>query len=243
MTDHTERYPPIGDYAIIGDSRSAALVSRDGGVDWLCWPRFDSASVFAALLDRRRGGRFVVRPTSSYRSGRRYLPGTVILETTFETDSGVLRLLDLMPVATEEEKRSELWPDHEIMRCVECIEGEVEIEVICDPRPDYGRADPKLRKRGQLGLFYEHSSRVLALCSDMPLRLCEDTSDPSGRERLRKGDRRHISLVFAHEEPAVLPALDRNADDRIELSKRWWRDWSGRCPYGGPFRDAVIRSA
>jgi GH15 family glucan-1,4-alpha-glucosidase len=243
MPDQTERYPPIGDYAIIGDSRSAALVSRDGGVDWLCWPRFDSPSIFAALLDRRKGGRFVVRPVGDYRSQRRYLPDTVVLETTFETESGIARLLDLMPVAAEAEKRTELWPDHEIMRRIECTEGEVELEILCDPRPDYGRVDPRLRKRGELGLFYEHGSRVLALSSDMSLRLCKDKSDVCGRERLRKGEKRYISLVFAHGEPVVVPPSGRDAEMRIERTIRWWREWTGSCAYEGPFRDAVTRSA
>ena len=94
----SDPYPPIGDYALIGDGRSAALVSRDGSLDWLCWPRFDSPSIFAALLDTARGGRFRVRPTGTFRSERRYLPDTNVLETVFHTASGAVALRDLMPV-------------------------------------------------------------------------------------------------------------------------------------------------
>lgn len=84
----------IGDYAIIGDCRSAALVSRGGSIDWLCWPRFDSPSLFAAILDRQRGGHFTVRPTAPFKASRRYLDRTYVLETTFVTDTGTMRLID-----------------------------------------------------------------------------------------------------------------------------------------------------
>src|SRR3954468_23865377 len=90
--------PEIGDYAIVGDCRTAALVSRDGSIDWLCLPHFSGPSVFAALLDQERGGRFRIRPTDRFRSTRRYFGTTGVLETTFETASGSVRLLDLMPV-------------------------------------------------------------------------------------------------------------------------------------------------
>src|SRR6476661_8955323 len=92
----TEAYPPIGDYALIGDCRSAALVSRDGSVDWYCLPRFDSPALFAALLDRERGGHFRIAPAGEYRARRRYLAETAVLETTFETATGVVQVTDFM---------------------------------------------------------------------------------------------------------------------------------------------------
>src|SRR5436305_11866248 len=93
-----DQYLPIADYAIIGCTRSSALISRDGSIDWLCWPRFDSPSIFARILDYDRGGYFTIRPRGEFRSKRRYLEATNILETTFETASGTVTLLDLMPV-------------------------------------------------------------------------------------------------------------------------------------------------
>ena len=128
-----DAYPPIGDYALIGDGRSAALVSRDGSLDWLCWPRFDSPSIFAALLDTERGGRFRVRPTGAFRSERRYLPDTNVLETVFHTPSGTVALRDLMPVASEEDKRATLTPEHEVLRELKGLAGHVEIEVVYTP--------------------------------------------------------------------------------------------------------------
>src|SRR5829696_55361 len=98
VTQSSDAYPPIGDYALIGDGRSAALVSRAGSLDWLCWPRFDSPSIFAALLDTERCGRFPVRPTGTLRSERRYLQDTHVLETVFHTSSGKIALRDLKPV-------------------------------------------------------------------------------------------------------------------------------------------------
>src|SRR5438105_1077267 len=104
-THHTFHYAPIGDYALIGDCRGAGLVSRDGSLDWLCFPRFDSPSIFGALLDTEKGGRLRIRPTEPFRAERRYVPDTNILETTFRTTAGAVALRDLMPVASEDEKR------------------------------------------------------------------------------------------------------------------------------------------
>src|SRR5919199_4264220 len=147
------RYAPIKDYALIGDCRGAGLVSRDGSLDWLCFPRFDSPSVFGALLDADAGGRLRIRPTEPFHAERRYLPDTNILETTFRTATGVVVLRDLMPVASEDEKRRALAPDHQVLREVEGVAGEVELEVLYAPRPDYGRRRPRLEQRGALGLW------------------------------------------------------------------------------------------
>src|SRR5215212_9099149 len=174
VTQCSDAYPPIGDYALIGDGRSAALVSRAGSLDWLCWPRFDSPSIFAALLDTERCGRFQVRPTGTFRSERRYLPDTNVLETVFHTSSGTIALRDLMPVASEEHKRAVLIPEHEVLREIEGLAGQVEVEVVYTPRPDYGRKHPNLTARGAFGLWCELPSGALALHTDLPLQLTPD---------------------------------------------------------------------
>ncbi len=236
-------YPPIGDYALIGDCRSAALVSKRGSIDWLCLPRFDSPSLFGAILDRHKGGRFAVRPRGRFATTRRYVPDTNVLETTFTADRGRVRLLDLFPVASEEEKARELWPEHQVLRAVECLEGEVEVEVVCDPRPEYGTVVPRLTDRGPLGFWYEHDAEALCLRSEIPLAEREDRPGVHGTETLRAGERRYVSITFTDEEPAVLPTFGEAAERRIESSLEWWSRWAATCRYDGPHRDHVVRSA
>ena len=233
----------IGDYAIIGNCRSAALISRDGSLDWLCWPRFDSPSLFGALLDSGKGGRFAIRPVGSFSTERRYVGDTNVLETTFRASGGVARITDLMPVCSEEDRRRELWPQHQILRTIECLSGEVELEIVCDPRPDYGRTIPHFEDRGLLGLCYERGNTALILRSELPLIDWGSGNGVRGRCALQAGDRRHVSLVFSQGEPAVLPPLGAVADQKIETSLAWWERWISRCSYQGPYRSAVIRSA
>jgi GH15 family glucan-1,4-alpha-glucosidase len=236
-------YPSIGDYGLIGDCRAAALVSRDGSIDWLCVPRFDSPSIFGALLDARKGGRFRIRPTGPFRSERRYLPDTNVLETTYRTASGAVALRDLMPVASEAEKRERLTPDHQVLRELEGLDGEVELEILYQPRPDYARGRVVLRKRGGLGIWGEAGGAAFVLRSELPVELLEGGASAGGVACLRAGDRAYLSFSYAEEAPAVVPPLGEIARDKVERTLRWWREWAGRCTYEGPYREAVIRSA
>jgi GH15 family glucan-1,4-alpha-glucosidase len=231
----------IADYALIGDCRSAALVSHRGSVDWLCWPRFDSPSLFAALLDTRRGGRFSVAPVEPFTTTRRYVDGTAVLETTFRTAGGVARLTDLMPVASEADKGAELWPDHELLRRIECLEGCVEIAVEYDPRPDYARVTPRLSDWGAFGLVFEGQGHVVALRSEIPLEV-GDGPGARGRARLESGAARTLSLTYDQGLPVVIAPLD-GARTRIARSCAWWTTWLRQCRYDGPCAAAVRRSA
>ncbi|HYL04415.1 MAG TPA: glycoside hydrolase family 15 protein [Thermoanaerobaculia bacterium] len=253
-SDLIPTYAPIRDYALIGDCRTAALVSRWGSVDFLCLPRFDGPSVFAALLDAHRGGRFFVRPAVEFRARRRYVGPTNVLETTFETAGGVLRLTDVMSVAGESERRGELLPEHELLRRVECLGGEVEVEVGCDPRPGWSAVEPVLRDRGALGFTWDFGGQLLALRSEVPIaRRCAGGQAPPGprhpgcagicgRETLKEGDRRFLSLASATAEPGVFLPLGDAAARRLERSLRWWRQWAAGCSYAGPSPEAVVRS-
>jgi GH15 family glucan-1,4-alpha-glucosidase len=235
--------PAIGDYAVIGDCRSAALVSSGGSIDWLCVPRFDSPAVFASILDTQRGGCFRVSPTEASSTTRRYIGHSNVLETTFTTASGVLRVTDLMPVDSETGKARELWPDHEILRRVECLDGRVEVEVIFDPRFEYGRVTPRISRR-RPGLFYcEHGTGVLALSTDIPLAWAREQRGLAGTVLLEAGGYRYLSMTHAHGMPDVLAPIGEHADRRIDRSIRWWEEWAATCKYEGPHREIVLRSA
>jgi GH15 family glucan-1,4-alpha-glucosidase len=235
-------YSPISDYAIIGNCRTAALIDRSGSLDWLCLPRFDSPSMFGALLDARKGGRFRVGPVESLRGERRYLAESNVLETEFRSETGVLKLTDFMPVDGEAAKAETLWPEHEIVRVVECVAGCVDVEVFCQPQPDYGRRSCGLKREGALGFIYSHGRAVLAFRSELPV---EPRSDGSlyGRERLSAGQRRSISFTFDEGEPAVLSPLGDRPQAQLQSAIAWWRAWAARCRYTGPYRAEVVRSA
>lgn len=233
----------IGDYALIGDCRSAALVSRDGSLDWLCFPRFDSPSVFAALLDAERGGCFRIRPVGAFRSSRRYLPRTNVLETTFQTPSGTFVLRDLMPVSSEAAKRRRLRPQHQVLREAKGRAGDVEVEVTYEPRPGYAAHRPRIADRGDHGFQCDAGRGLLVLRSELPLRLAPDAASAGGIVRVRAGERFFLSLTYDQDGPATLPPLGEQARAQVEESADWWRDWIGRCAYRGPYRDAVLRSA
>src|ERR687897_52386 len=242
-TSESASYPPIDDYALIGDCRSAGLVSCDGSLDWLCLPRFDSPSIFAAVLDAKNGGRFLVRPIGEFRTERRYLANTNVLETVFRTPTGECVLRDLMSVSSEVDKRTHLTPEHEVLRELEGLEGEVEVEILYYPRPDYGRVRPLLEERGALGLRCEAEGTSLTLRSEMPLKLTDSDRSALGTARIRSGERKYLSLTYSMEAPAVVPLLGEAARGRIEQTVRWWQEWANRCTYEGPYRDAVVRSA
>src|ERR687890_715042 len=242
-TSESASYPPISDYALIGDCRSAGLVSREGSLDWLCLPRFDSPSVFAAVLDAKNGGRFLMRPIGEFRTERRYLANSNVLETVFRTPTGACVLRDLMSVSSEEDKRANLTPEHEVLRELEGLDGEVEVEILYEPRPDYGRVRPLLEERGALGLRCEAEGTSLTLRSEVPLELTDGDRSARGTARIRSGERKYLSLTYSMEAPAVVPPLGEAARGRIGRTVRWWQEWTNRCTYEGPYRDAVVRSA
>lgn len=233
----------IRDHGAIGDGHSVALVARDGTLDWLCWPRFDSPAVFASLLDEQgRGGHWFVGPTSAGEVERSYLEGTNVLVTRHHTPDGVLVVTDFMSAASEEEHARLLLPEYEVCRVVACEEGQLEADVRWAPRPDFGRAEVRIRDRGPLGFRVQHRNRLFTLRSTAPLELVDDGRAVAGRVRVRPGAPVYLSMSHDADAPAVLPRLSPHVRDSLERTARWWRGWSGRGQYEGPFREAADRS-
>jgi len=233
--------PKIQDYGVIGDCRSAALVSRYGSIDWLCWPRFDSPSIFAALLDKDKGGFWSISPTHACEFTRAYIWDSNVLETYFTSASGRATLTDLMPVASEDFKKKNLLPNHELLRHIVCTEGEIEIEIKFCPRPRYGAGPARIRNLGVLGFRVDVGRGSYLLRSSVSLKTDGETLHAIFT--LRGGEAAQFSLSYSEEAPMVLPALGGSTQAVIDRSVAWWQDWASKSTYKGRYRDAVTRSA
>ena len=231
----------IKDYGIIGDCRAAALVSRYGSIDWLCWPRFDSPSIFAAILDVEKGGHWSISPLGAFELERAYISDSNVLETQFICPAGRAILTDLMPVASEAFKRENLVPDRELLRQVVCTEGEVELGLEYRPRAHYGSQPVRIRDTGPWGLRVDVGRGAYWLRSNVPLENHGDRAHAT--LRLKRGDVLHFSLTYEQEAPAVLPGLGERALAAIQRSVEWWQQWVAKSKYHGPYRPAVTRSA
>jgi GH15 family glucan-1,4-alpha-glucosidase len=231
----------IQDYAIIGNGRSAALISRNGSIDWLCWPRFDSPSIFAGILDQQNGGSWKIHPLLSAQVKRHYIEGTNVLQTRFITDAGIIVITDCMSAFSEEEKQQSLQPEQEIIRRVNCEEGEVEIQILFDPKPNYGRDQFTIQDMGLLGLRIEIGRQLMTLQTEIQLHRRE--SYAWAQTKLKAGQRLDFSLVYTAEGPAVIPPLGDPISHKLALTINWWQKWSSQNSYRGPYQAQVMRSA
>ena len=203
-------YPPIEDYALIGDGRILALISNRGSVDWLCLPRFSSPSIFSRLLDTQ-GGRFFIRPRIEFDAKWKYLKNTTVLQTSFQTKDGAARVIDCVPIA---DGLNELQPMREVLRIIEGISGETDFEICIDLRPDYARKRPTLRHGTHLGWRYNWSNEFLAVRTDAGLDQVGQTL--RGTLRVRAGERRYVSLSYSQADPGVFTLLGAAADQRLD---------------------------
>ena len=232
------RYLPIRDYGVIGDLHTAALISRTGSIDWMCVPRFDSASIFGRLLDADKGGALWVEVDGGFiPDSRRYLPGTNILQTNLSSPHGRLRMTDFMVVR---DRHHTLERDHILVRLLEAPDADLQASVHVDARFDYGLNAPAVTVSGSgnrcLGL--EHGTLHLHL--DGPSAWEQQGTTLVQSLELRRGTPQAILLrydgdrTYAHD------------DDPVELlaeTKGYWEEWIGQCNYDGPYLDLVLRSA
>jgi GH15 family glucan-1,4-alpha-glucosidase len=241
-------FPRISEYGLIGNCRTAALVSNRGAIEWCCFPYFDSSSYFGAILDRRLGGSFSITPIGEFTSCQTYLAGTNVLETVFETATGSARLLDCFSVTSEKERNSGFWPANEILRVLEGTRGSVRFQLRFAPKPHYSAHPHEARHLGRMGVAYPCGHDELRFLTELdPSQVSWQDRDgtPEGTAdfELRGGERVISSVIYHQTAPAIIPALGSSAMHRLERTIDYWQKWSSRCTYEGPFREQVVRSA
>jgi GH15 family glucan-1,4-alpha-glucosidase len=244
-------FPPIAEYAFLSDCHTGALVAPDGAIDWLCVPSFDAPSVFGALLDRE-AGEFALHPFgTSVPAARNYEPGTNILSTTWNTPTGwivVRDALTLGPTHREDEVTPHTRPpadedaDHLLVRTVECLSGSVEVELVCEPAFDYGRAPAnwKLVDGSRHAADASGAGQTIRLVTDMALGIEGDRV--RARHVLEQGERLFCALTWAEQLDA--PATVDEAFERLDATTRFWRRWFSRARFPDHrWREAIQRSA
>ena len=237
-----EGFRPIADYGLLADCNSAALVDRDGSIAWLCLPRYDSPAVFAQILDPE-GGHWRIKPSGVYRSERRYLPGTLVIETTFVTESGSVRLTDAMAFP-EGQRHHDLGfgAPHLLLRLVEGVFGEVELGFELAPRPEYGLVKPLFRATDTGGRTFGGPNQVV-VSAGVPTGIQDSTM--SATFTVSAGERVGFALQWAPPEgPAPEPFAPDQVGARIEDTIAAWRSWEAEHDvYEGPHRELVRLSS
>ena len=231
-------YLGIHDYGLIGDMHSCALVGLNGSIDWACFPRFDSPSAFAAILDDRKGGRFSIQPTARYSVRQRYLDETNILETTFTTDAGSIEVVDFMTPSRSDVVESQ----HEICRIVRGISGEVPVRLLFQPRLDYARGVTEMRLEPN-GVSARLGEYTMVLASEAPLEL--ESADDGGRQAVAAmtvsaGQTLRFAAWYGIPYPPSVDSL--NFDERLRHTQRHWAEIVSRMTYTGLWRTEVVRS-
>ena len=237
-------YSPISDYGLISDMHSCALVSRTGSIDWCCFPRFDSPSVFGRILDWPKGGHFLLAPSDARCVRRRYLPETNILEMEFETDNGSAKLTDFMPVHphSRPDQPREVSARQQIVRVLECTSGNVDFVMHCRPRFDYGSIVPHAQLDGPRAGFAHGGGDAISLYFSREMRMEEDGFSSDGR--MQAGEKLWACVNyrsrFSHK-------VKKPHEAELELSlvetSAFWRKWVALCTYESEYRDDVVRSA
>lgn len=224
-------YPlAIEDYGLVGDCRTAALVGRNGSVDWLCWPHFDGAACFAALLGSAKNGRWSISAADRATVSRSYRGETMVLETVFATSSGSFAIIDFMPVGQR---------GSSLIRIVEGRQGRVRVHMNLTLRFDYGAAAPWVTRLPEGGGIVAIAGPNLAVLRT-PVELHGEDLSTSADFSIGAGERVPFVLTFGRSH--LRPPLPLNAEAVLEETEAFWREWTARCTYNGPRRDIVLRS-
>src|SRR4051794_3227640 len=231
-------FPPIAEYAFLSDCHTGALVAPDGAIDWLCVPSFDAPSVFGALLDRA-GGAFALHPFGiTVPAARHYEPGTNILSTTWNTPTGWIVVRDALTLG-ETRREDEITPhppppadedaDHALVRRVECLSGNVEVELVCEPAFDYGRAPAEwsLSNGDRHQAEASGAGQTIRLVTDMALGV--EGARVRARHMLEEGERLFCALSWAEELAA--PTTVEEASERLAATTHFWRRWFSRARF------------
>lgn len=239
-------YPAIADHGLIGDLQTAALVTRDGELDWLCLPRFDSPSVFASLLDRERGGHLRIAPADSdYTSRQLYLPDTAVLITRFMSESGVGEIIDFMPIADQNNPGD----DHRLVRIARVVRGQMRFTFECLPSFDYGRATHTMDVTENGAVFRAggtqltvHAARLLRADNGITRMHTPHGDGIRATATLHAGD---LGALMLQSGDGVTPHRLEQAEawGLLEETSAFWRRWLARSTYTGRWREQVARSA
>lgn len=209
-------YKNIGSYGLIGDMHSVALVSGDGSIDYCAMPHIDSPTVFAALLDDRKGGRFGIAPDAEFESSQQYVTNTNILKIDFETKTGRAELVDFMP-AFENQRENE--KHHSINRLLRLVSGSMDFELVFDPRPDYARTEPEIKFEGSKIFVESQDHRFILNSSGVKIDWSRKSNGLLGNLTLKEGQQAALSFSYDREPP------QGSVESQIELVTDYWRQW------------------
>ena len=236
-------FVPIADYGLLADCNSAALLSREGSIDWLCIPRYDGPAVFSRMLDPV-AGHWSIRPAGAFKTERRYVPGTLVIETTFETETGGVRLRDAMAFAHGQRGHGVgLDAPHEVLRSVEAVSGTVELEMELAPRPEYGLVKPLFRQEENGGRTFGGPNRI-SVRAGVPVEIADSTMRASFA--VGEGETVGFAMRWVPTEDAdpVPPTEPDRVAERLDDVIEAWRSWEAEHDiYEGPHRELVQMSS
>jgi alpha,alpha-trehalase len=247
-------FPPIADYGFLSDCHTCALVASDGSIEWMCLPHFDSPSIFGAVLDRGAGS-WRVGPYGVYvPAGRRYIPGTNIIETTWMTPQGWLRVVEALTIGPWHDNKhgsshtrppTDYDADHLVVRIVECIQGQVQVEIVCEPMLDYGAtaATWSVVQTGEEGVcMMDATDDVTAFRMFSDIRMGIEGNRAHGRHTMNEGERRFCALSWT--EGKAGPHTVEQAEEHMQRTAHFWREWLAEGTYPDhPWRFNLQRSA